>query len=111
MTLWWIVLLACAGTLASKFLGYLVPPRWVAAPRPNRIADLLTVALLAALIAVQTFAVTDPATGGPGVAVDARLPAVLVAAGLFAIRVPYVVVVFAAAGVAAALRAWLVWPG
>lgn len=107
MTMWTIVLLACAGTLASKVLGYLVPPRWVAAPRPNRIADLLTVALLAALIAVQTFAATDPGTGRPVVVLDARLPAVVAAAGLFALRVPYVVVVFAAAGIAAALRAWL----
>lgn len=105
MTLWTIVLLGCAGTLASKFLGYVVPPRWFEAPRPRRIADLLTVALLAALIGVQTFAATNPVTGTPEVLLDARLPAVLVAAGLFALRLPYVVVVCTAAAVAALLRA------
>lgn len=109
MTLWTIVLIGCVGTLVPKFLGYLVPPRWFAAARPNRIADLLTVALLAALIAVQTFVSTNAATGSPEVVVDARLPAVVLAAGMFALRVPYVVVVFAAAAIAAALRSWLAW--
>lgn len=109
MTLWTIVLLGCVGTLVPKFLGYLVPSRWFAAPRPNRIADLLTVALLGALIAVQTFGATNPQTGSPEVVIDSRLVAVLLAAGMFALRVPYVVVVFAAAGIAAALRGWLGW--
>lgn len=104
MTLWTIVLVGCVGTLVPKFLGYLVPPRWFAAARPNRIADLLTVALLAALIAVQTFA------NGQEVVIDARVPAVIAAAGMFALRVPYVVVVFAAAAIAAALRGWLGLP-
>lgn len=103
MTLWTIVLIGCVGTLVPKFLGYLVPPRWFEAARPNRIADLLTVALLAALIAVQTFA------NGQEVVIDARVPAVIAAAGMFALRVPYVVVVFAAAAIAAALRGWLAW--
>lgn len=109
MTLWTIVLLGCVGTLIPKFLGYAVPPRWLETPRPNRIADLLTVALLGALIAVQTFVSTSPDTGLPIVVVDARVPAVVLAAGMFALRVPYVVVVFAAAGIAAALRGWLGW--
>ena len=103
MTLWTIVIIASAATLASKLLGYAVPARWLAAPRPNRIADLLTVALLAALFAVQTFA------NGPAVVVDARLIAVVVAAGLLLLRAPFVVVVFVAAAVAAGLRA--LFPG
>ena len=48
MTLWTAVLLAAVICVALKTLGYLVPPRWLEAPRPARIADLLTVALLAA---------------------------------------------------------------
>jgi hypothetical protein len=100
VTVWHIILLASAATLALKLAGYFVPAGFLERERPARIADLLTVALLAALIAVQTFA------DGQSLEIDARLPAVIVAAALFALRVPFVIVVFAAAGVAAAIRAF-----
>ena len=89
-----------AGIGDLKVTGSLVPPRLLEAPRPARIADLLTVALLAALVAVQTLGV------GEAIVVDARVPAVLVAAGLLLLRAPFLVVVVAAAAVAAALRWW-----
>ena len=98
MTLWNAILLAAIACLALKGVGYLVPPSVLEAPRPARISDLLTVALLAALAAVQTFAV------GEVVVVDARVPAVLVAAGLLWLRQPFLVVVISAAAVAALLR-------
>jgi hypothetical protein len=98
MTLWTAVLLASVICLALKAVGYLLPTAWVQAPRPARIADLLTVALLAALVAVQTLG------AGQALAVDARVPAVLVAAGLLAIRAPFLVVVAVAAATAALLR-------
>lgn len=100
MTLWTAVLLASIICVLLKTLGYLVPPRWLEAPRPARIADLLTVALLAALVAVQTLGV------GQAVVVDARVPAVIAAAGLLLLRAPFLVVVVAAALVAALLRLW-----
>jgi hypothetical protein len=100
VTVWHIILLASAATLALKLAGYFVPAGFLERERPARIADLLTVALLAALIAVQTFA------DGQSLEIDARLPAVIVAAALFALRVPFVIVVFAAAGIAAAIRAF-----
>ena len=100
MTLWSAIALASGICLALKVTGYLVPPRLLEAPRPARIADLLTVALLAALVAVQTLGV------GEAIVVDARVPAVLVAAGLLLLRAPFLVVVVAAAAVAAALRWW-----
>lgn len=98
MTLWTAVLVAAILCVALKAVGYLIPTRWVEAPRPARITDLLTVALLAALVAVQTLG------AGQAVLVDARVPAVLVAGGLLAIRAPFLVVVAAAALVAAMLR-------
>ena len=98
MTLWTAVLLASVICLALKAAGYLLPAAWLQAPRPARIADLLTVALLAALVAVQTLG------AGQALAVDARVPAVLVAGGLLAIRAPFLVVVAAAAVTAALLR-------
>ncbi len=98
MTLWNAILLAAIACLALKAVGYLVPPSVLEAPRPARIADLLTVALLAALVAVQSLA------SGQEIVVDARVPAVLVAAGLLWMRQSFLVVVFAAALVAALLR-------
>lgn len=100
MSLWNAVLLASAICVAVKAVGYAVPGHWLEAPRPARVADLLTVALLAALVAVQTLGV------GQAIVVDARLPAVLVAGGLLAVRAPFLVVVAAAAAVAALLRLW-----
>ncbi|GAA2068247.1 AzlD domain-containing protein [Microbacterium hatanonis] len=100
MSLWNAVLLASVICVAVKAVGYAVPGHWLEAPRPARVADLLTVALLAALVAVQTLGV------GQAIVVDARLPAVLVAGGLLAVRAPFLVVVAAAAAVAALLRLW-----
>ena len=96
MSLWSIVLLASFGVFAIKLVGYLVPATLLERPTPTRIANLLTVAMLAALVAVQTLGV------GESIVLDARIPAVLLALVLFALRVPYIVVVLAA-GVAAAL--------
>ncbi|SIT71668.1 AzlD domain-containing protein [Microbacterium sp. RU33B] len=100
MTLWNAVLLASIICVALKTLGYLVPPKVLEAPRPARIADLLTVALLSALVAVQTLG------AGQAIIVDARIPALIVAAALLLVRAPFLVVVAAAALVAALLRLW-----
>ena len=98
MSVWSAIVLAAVICLALKAVGYLVPPKALEAPRPARISDLLTVALLAALVAVQTLG------AGQAVVVDARVPALLVAAGLLWLRQSFLVVVFAAAAVAALLR-------
>jgi Branched-chain amino acid transport protein (AzlD) len=98
VTIWQIVIIASIAVLLLKVLGYLVPPSLIEKPKPARIANLLTVALLSALIAVQTLG------AGQGITLDARVPAILVAAGLFALRVPFIVVVAAAALTAALIR-------
>lgn len=98
MTVWQIIILASIAVLGIKLVGYLIPPTLVQRPTPARIANLLTVALLAALITVQTVG------AGQSITLDARVPALLVAAGLFALRVPFIVVVAAAAVVAALIR-------
>ncbi|MHC5796020.1 AzlD domain-containing protein [Lacisediminihabitans sp. FW035] len=99
MTLWLIVIIASLACLSLKIAGYLVPASFLERPTPARIANLLTVALLAALIAVQTLG------AGSRIVLDARLPAVAVAALLLALRVPFIVVVVAAAATAALIRA------
>ena len=98
MTLWQTIILASTACVVLKMLGFLVPARVLENPAASRIADLLTVALLAALIAVQTLG------HGEVIVLDARVPAVIVAVALFALRVPFIVVVIVAAGVAAGIR-------
>lgn len=98
MTVWHVVLVATAATLGLKLAGHLIPAGFLERERPARIADLLTVALLAALIAVQTLG------DGQALTVDARAPAVIVAAALYAVRTPFIVVVAVAAAVAAGIR-------
>ena len=100
MTLWQTLILASIAVFALKLAGYLVPPALVEKPTPARVATLLTVALLSALIVVQTLG------GSGGLVVDARVPALLLAAVLYALRVPFVVVVAAAAVTAALIRLW-----
>lgn len=72
--LWGAVLLAGLACLAIKLAGHVLPEHWLAQPRVARVAALVTVALLSALVAVQT------TTTGDRVVVDARLPALAVAA-------------------------------
>lgn len=98
MTLWQGIVLAAIVCVALKTLGYLLPPGWFDGPRPQRAIDQLTVALLAALVVVQTVG------AGQAIVLDARVPAVVVAAGLLLLRAPFLVVVVAAAVVAALLR-------
>lgn len=98
MSIWNIVLLASAAVLALKLLGYLVPTALIERPTPSRVATLLTVALLAALVTTQTL------QHNTGITVDARLPALAAAAILLALRAPFIVVVVSAAVVAAVLR-------
>jgi hypothetical protein len=97
--LWVTVGVASALCFGLKLAGWALPSSWLAHPRLAPIAGLVTVALLSGLFAVQTFA------QGTALVVDARLPAVVVAAIALWRRVPFIVVVILAAAVAAALRA------
>jgi hypothetical protein len=101
MTIWVGVLLASALVYSWKLLGHLVPERFVSNPNIRSLAALLTVAMLAGLVGIQTFVSTE------GIVLDARAAALAVAALLFCFRVPFIVVVIAAALVASLLRFWL----
>ena len=103
MTVWHIILTASIAVLGLKLVGYLVPPSVLERPTPARVANLLTVALLAALTATQTL------ERAGDIVVDARVPAIVLAAVLFALRVPFILVVLAAAVCAALVRmlGWL----
>ncbi|MEY4039354.1 MAG: hypothetical protein RLZZ52_222 [Actinomycetota bacterium] len=98
MNLWPIIIIASVLAFVLKYTGYLIPQRFLEKPRFTRVTNLLTVAMLAALVAVQTLG------AGQEVVFDARIPAVLIAAGLFALRVPFIIVVAVAGIVAVVLR-------
>ncbi|MER6830073.1 AzlD domain-containing protein [Streptosporangium sp. NPDC000563] len=99
MTIWWAVVITCAACYALKLAGLSAPRRVLDHPGVQRFATLVPVALLAALIAVQTFGEGQalhldwPRTAGMGAAVVALL-----------LRAPFLVVLAAAALVTAALR-------
>jgi len=98
MTLWGWILLGCAAAWAIKFAGYLVPVRWLQSPRMSRVAGCLTIGLLASLTAMNTV------SAGAGLALDARLGALIAAALALLLRLPFLVVVLAGAAAAALLR-------
>lgn len=91
--------LLALGTFAMKAVGPVLAagrelPGWLA-----RTAALLPPALLAALVAAQTF------TAGSTLVIDARAVGLAAAAVAVALRAPFAVVVLLAAGVTAAVRA------
>jgi hypothetical protein len=92
------VLIASAAVYSWKFFGYLVPERFLEKPAVSRIAALLTVALLSALMATQAL------TKGAEIVLDARIASMVVSAVLLKIKAPFLVVVAAAAATAALLR-------
>jgi uncharacterized membrane protein len=95
---WVGIVVMAAGCFAFKLAGLSVPKQVLDHPVTVRAADLIPVALLGALIAVQVFA------GDRTLVVDARLAGLAVAAVLLALRVPFLPMVFSAAAVAALLR-------
>lgn len=96
---WISVLAACVLGFVTKYLGHLVPESLVDGRRRSRVIGLLPVALLAGLVVTQTVG------GDDGLVLDARLAAVALAVVLLWLRANFVVVVFAAAALAAGLRA------
>jgi branched-subunit amino acid transport protein len=96
--MWWAVLGAGAGCYLLKLAGLSVPPRVLERPLVERIADLLPVALLSALIAVQVLG------SGTHLVLDARLVGLGAAVVALLLRAPFIVVVLVAAVAAAAVR-------
>jgi branched-subunit amino acid transport protein len=80
-----------------KYLGHSIPEKYVSNPRALRINTLIPIALLSALVGVQT--VTEK---GQWV-IDQRLAGVAVAFIALSLKAPYFVVVISAAITSAAL--------
>ena len=95
---WVAIVLAGLGCWGLKAAGLSVPSRVLENPLVERVADLIPVALLSALIAVQVF------TTGPDFTLDARAFGLGVAVVLLLVRAPFLVVVVGAALAAALIR-------
>jgi branched-subunit amino acid transport protein len=97
---WIAVLATAAGCYGLKLAGLTVPQRLLASSRVRRFAELVPVALLAALSAVQS------ATSGQAIDLDpARLAGLGAALVALMLRAPFLLVIVVAAGTAAALHA------
>ena len=96
--MWTAIAVTALGCYLLKLAGLSVPGHVLEKPIVERIADLLPVALLAALIAVQVFAT------GPELVLDARVAGLLAAMAALLLRAPFIVVVLVAALTAALIR-------
>jgi branched chain amino acid efflux pump len=96
--MWAAVIVTAIGCYLLKLAGLSVPDRVLSRPLVRRITDLIPVALLGALVAVEAFS-TDQS-----LSVDARLAGV--GAGVVALlcKAPFLVVVVTAAVTTALLR-------
>jgi uncharacterized membrane protein len=98
-TVWLVVVLMSVGTLALKAAG---PVLLGGRPLPDRLSGVVTLvgpALLAALVAIGTFA------DGQRLVLDSRVLGVAAAAVAIKLRAPVLLVVVIAAGVTAGVRA------
>jgi branched chain amino acid efflux pump len=96
--LWAGLLTAAVACYLLKLAGLSLPQRWLQNPRFQRTVPLLPVALLAALVATQTFST------GHRLVLDVRAAALGVALVAVLLRAPFIVVVAVAAATAALLR-------
>jgi branched-subunit amino acid transport protein len=96
--IWAGVLVASAACYALKLAGLSLPQRALQNPRIQRTVPLIPVALLAALVATQTFST------GHHLVLDVRAAALGVALIAVLLRAPFLVVVVVAAATAALLR-------
>jgi branched-subunit amino acid transport protein len=98
--IWIAVLVTAAGCYALKLAGLTVPQRVLNNKRMRRFGELVPVALLAALVAVQA------ATSGQSLVFDpARLAGLAAAVLALVLRAPFLVVIVVAAGTAAGFHA------
>lgn len=97
-TLW--ILVASAITFVTKYLGYLVPARWLETEQARRYCHTVTIGLLTALV------VTNCCASGQVLTADCRLLALGAAAIGLWLKLPFIVVVILGALAAGLGRAF-----
>ena len=91
LTLWIVLGATSVLCFAIKLLGHLVPERWLANDRLQRINSLIPIALLSALVVAEGVVVKTH------VVIDHRLAGLAVALAALLAKAPFPVVVVAAA--------------
>ncbi len=94
--MWVAILVASGGCFALKLAGLSIPARFL---EDNQAVAVLPVALLAALVGLQTFA------SGTSLVLDARVAGLAAAVVAVRLRAPFLVVVACAAATTALVRA------
>jgi hypothetical protein len=92
MNTFWIATIGTSVVaFALKYSGHSVPERWLSHPKIQRVNALIPIALLSALVSVQSF--TDKTT----LVVDQRIVGLVVAITALLLKAPFPVVVISAA--------------
>jgi branched-subunit amino acid transport protein len=93
--LWIAVIGTSAIAFGLKYFGHSVPERYLSNPRVLRINTLIPIALLSALVAVQTFGDKSK------LVIDQRLAGMTVAVVALVLKAPFPVVVIGSAAASA----------
>ena len=92
MNQYWIAVIGTSAiAFALKYSGHSVPERWLSHPKIQKINTLIPIALLSALVAVQSF------TEKSKLMIDHRLLGLAVAIIALLLKAPFPVVVLSAA--------------
>jgi hypothetical protein len=84
-----------------KYSGHSVPQRWLSHPKIQRVNALIPIALLSALVSVQSF------TDKTALVIDQRIVGLVVAVTALLLKAPFPIVVLSAAVSSAIVYNWL----
>ena len=102
MNAYWIATIGTSAiAFALKYSGHSVPEKWLSHPKIQRVNALIPIALLSALVAVQSFSEKSK------LMIDQRLAGLCVATITLMLKAPFPIVVISAAVSSAAIYNWL----
>lgn len=102
MNIFWVATLGTSViAFLLKYAGHSVPQRWLSHPRIGKVNALIPIALLSALVSVQSF------TSKSEIIIDQRLVGLGAAVIALCLKAPFPIVVLSAALSSAAVYNWL----
>lgn len=98
MSIFWLATLGTSiVAFLLKYAGHSVPQRWLAHPKIGKVNALIPIALLSALVSVQSFTIKSE------LIIDQRLAGLATAAIALLLKAPFPIVVISAAVSSAAV--------